>query len=143
MSEQIFQVGIKGIIKNDQGEILMVHIPKWSGNNAHWDLPGGRMDSGENFLDTLRRELIEEIGVPFIGQPKQLMAFLTNITIPIDNIRMPLIYVVYEVSLKDNLAIKLDPNSAEDKYGWFNPVQAAKEMKYKFSEEFCNLISKM
>jgi 8-oxo-dGTP pyrophosphatase MutT (NUDIX family) len=143
MSEQIFQIGIKGLIRNSDGHILMVHIPKWSGNEAHWDLPGGRMDSGENLLDTLRRELIEEIGTPFVGTPKQLMAFVTNITIPVGNERLPLIFIVYEAHIAKDSIIKLDPTSAEDDYKWFSPEQAAKNMEYKFSEEFCQLVARL
>jgi len=121
----------------------MVHIPEWSGNKAHWDLPGGRMDKDENLLDTLKRELIEEIGQPYIDSPSQLMAFLTNITISVGSERVPLFFVVYKVKIADTNDIHLDPNSAEDKFDWFEPQQAAKEMSYKFSDEFCQLVSSL
>lgn len=143
MAEQIFQVGIKGLIRNEKGQILMVHIPEWSDNAAHWDLPGGRMDEGEDFLDTLKRELMEEIGVSYIGKPKQLTAFRTNITIPVDGKRLPLLFVVYEAKLPDHAAITIDPESAEDGYQWFSPPEAAREMAYKFSGEFCDFVSKL
>lgn len=134
---QTFQVGIKALIRNNKGEILMVHIPEWSGNAAHWDLPGGRIDTGESFIDTLKRELKEEISVDYSGNPTQLMAFQTNITIPAGDTRLPLIFVVYEVTLPDNTKIKLDPESAEDDYKWFEPKEASNQMKYKFSPDFC------
>jgi 8-oxo-dGTP pyrophosphatase MutT (NUDIX family) len=143
MSLQIFQVAAKALIKNTANEILMVHIPAWSGNEAHWDLPGGRMDAGENLLETLKREMLEEIDNPYIGTPTQLMTFLTNITIPIGNTRVPLIFVVYQVMIAEDAVIKLDPNSAEDSFQWFNQKDAAEEMKYKFSQEFCELVSKL
>jgi 8-oxo-dGTP pyrophosphatase MutT (NUDIX family) len=140
MPVQTFQVGIKALIRNDEGQILMVHIPEWSGNPAHWDLPGGRIDTGESFLETLKRELIEEIGVSYVGKPKQIMTFLTKITIPVGSTRMPLIFVVYEVKLPKNSVIKLDPKSAEDDFKWFFPSEAADEMVTKFSPEFCELV---
>jgi 8-oxo-dGTP pyrophosphatase MutT (NUDIX family) len=143
MSEQIFQVGVKALIQNSDGKILMVHIPAWSGNEAHWDLPGGRIDNGETLLDTLKREMLEEIGTSYADDPKQLMTFLTNITIPVSGVRLPLIFVVYRVSIAADAVIKLDPNSAEDDYKWFPPKAAAKEMKYKFSEDFCQLVLQM
>lgn len=142
MSEQIFQIAAKALIKNKANEILMVHIPAWSGNQAHWDLPGGRMDPGEDLLTTLHRELIEEIGTGYAGLPKQLITFLTNITIPVGDIKVPLLFVVYEVAKADDHAIKLDPNSAEDAYKWFSPEAAAEEMAFKFPKEFCDLVSK-
>ncbi len=141
MPEQIFQVATKALIRNGSGQILMIHIPEWSGNAAHWDLPGGRMDQGESPLDTLKRELEEEIGCSFTGQPKQLMTFLTNITIPVGKDRVPLLFIVYEASLAQDTAIQLDPDSAEDGYKWFSPAEAAKEMEYKFPKEFCDLVS--
>jgi len=139
---QLFQVGIKALIRNKKSEILMVKIPAKSGNKAHWDLPGGRMDPGENFQDTLKRELLEELSCSYEGTPKHLMSFLTNITIPLDGIRIPLIFVVFEAKLPNNAKIKLDPESMEEEYTWFSKDQAANEMKYKFSKDFCELVSK-
>lgn len=143
MAVQTFQVGIKALIRNDKGQILMVHIPEWSGNAEHWDLPGGRIDEGEKFLDTLKRELLEEIGVAYEGTPKQLTTLLTNITIPVGDIRLPLIFVIYEVKLPAGSVIKLDPESAEDEYKWFNPSEAADKMGFKFTPEFCELVRKL
>lgn len=137
---QTFQVGIKALITNDQGQILMVHIPEWSGNAAHWDMPGGRIDEGETFLQTLRRELQEEIGVDYTGDPKQLGAYLTNITIPVGDTRLPLIFVVYEVKLPEDTAITLDPESAEDDYRWFSPAEAAEAFAFKLPADFCDLV---
>jgi 8-oxo-dGTP diphosphatase len=143
MPEQIFQIAAKALIKNDSEQILMVHIPEWSGNAAHWDLPGGRMDQGEDLLDTLRRELQEEIGCSFVGIPKQLMTFVANITIPVGKERVSLVFVVYQAKIASDSNIKLDPNSAEDAYQWFNLAEAAEVMKYKFPKEFCELVSKL
>lgn len=140
---QTFQVAIKALIHNDKGQILMVHIPEWSGNASHWDLPGGRIDTNESFKDTLVRELKEELAIDYRGSPNQLMAFKTNITIPVGSTRLPLIYVVYEVVIPLNAIIKLDPKSAEDDFGWFAHSVAAKKMVYKFSTEFCNLVKEM
>ena len=65
MTEQLFQIGIKAIIRNDENQILLLK------NKDYWDIPGGRIDQGEDIETTLLRELNEEIGVNHIAQ-KQL-----------------------------------------------------------------------
>jgi len=51
-----FYVGIKAIVHDkDRGYLLLKH------NKGHWDIPGGRMDDGEEFKDTIEREFSEEI----------------------------------------------------------------------------------
>ncbi len=121
----------------------MVHIPEFSGNAAHWDLPGGRVDRGEVFSETLQRELNEELGVTYEGTPKQLVTLLTKITISVGGTRVPLIFVIYEVDLPETTKITLDPESNEDAYTWFTPREAAKEMEFKFTTEFCELIRRL
>jgi 8-oxo-dGTP pyrophosphatase MutT (NUDIX family) len=101
------------------------------------------MDPGETMVATLRRELKEELGVTYTANPKQLTAFLTSITIPAGDIRYPLVFVIYEVSLPADVKITLDPSGPEDEYHWFAPALAAKEMAFKFPADFCELVSKL
>jgi len=141
MAEQHFQIGVKGIIRDARGRILMVHIPVWGGNPAYWDFPGGRMNPGEDFLDTLARELQEEIGTSFVGTPKQFGAMLTKITIPVDDKRLPLVFVMYEAEIAPDATITLDPSSPEEAFEWFTSAEAAKHMSVKFTQEFCDRIA--
>ncbi len=56
-------VGIKGIVCiNNQCLVLQ----KGVGDTAYWDVPGGRIDDSEKILETLDRELHEEL--PTIGR---------------------------------------------------------------------------
>jgi 8-oxo-dGTP pyrophosphatase MutT (NUDIX family) len=142
-AEQLFQIGIKGLIRNKAGKILMVHVPSWGDNPAYWDLPGGRMDPGETFLETLKRELQEEIGVTYIGTPQQLISVLTSITIPVGDARFPLVLTVYEVELPDGASITLDPDSPEEEFGWFAPTETANKLGVKFPSDFCELVAKL
>lgn len=51
-------VAVDGIIENDSGEILLV-------KNRHrqiYTVPGGQVEIGENLIDALKREVMEETG---------------------------------------------------------------------------------
>lgn len=56
-----FTVTAGGIIFNDAGEVLLLKHRFRAGSG--WGLPGGFLNSGEQPLDALRRELQEEIGI--------------------------------------------------------------------------------
>lgn len=52
---------VRGIIKNDNGEILIVkRHPKSKTDPEMWELPGGKVENGEFFADALIREIKEE-----------------------------------------------------------------------------------
>lgn len=138
MAEQLFQIGIKGITRNDKNEILLVSTPEWGGNLAYWDLPGGRMDAGETFEQTLARELMEEIGVTYIGKPKFVTTILSNITIPVGEMRVPLVLMAYEVLLPADAEIT--PGEDNPTFEWVSASVAAKRLQNKYPVEFCERI---
>jgi len=143
MAEEIFQIGIKALIRDEQGQILLLRCPAWADNPAYWDMPGGRVEPGESFLQTLQRELHEEIGVNYQDQAKQLMAFITNAVIPVGSKKVPLAFVVYEVALPSGARITLDPNSREEAFEWFAPGEAAEKLSAKCPPEFCELVARL
>jgi 8-oxo-dGTP diphosphatase len=52
---------VRGIIRNDSGEILIVkRHPKSKTDPEMWELPGGKVEKGEHFADALVREIKEE-----------------------------------------------------------------------------------
>ena len=52
---------VRGVIKNNSGEILIVkRHPKSKTDPKMWELPGGKVEKGEHFADALIREIKEE-----------------------------------------------------------------------------------
>lgn len=85
---------VRGIIKNDADEILIVkRHPKSRTDPKMWELPGGKVEKGEFFADALVREIKEETNLDVnIGdfaeaiqndymhkRTVQLMMYLTDI----------------------------------------------------------------
>jgi mutator protein MutT len=140
MAEQLFQIGIKALIRNERGDILLLKVPAWRHNPEHWDMPGGRMEPGESFLQTLRRELQEEIGVDYRGEAKQLATVLSTVTIPVGEARVPLVIVAYEAELPSDVRIVLDENGPEQEYEWVSLHVAAQRLQSKYPDDFCQII---
>lgn len=57
MAKKTYRVSIKGVVPS-RGRILLMHKP-----NRTWDLPGGRLETGERMEDCLVREIFEETGL--------------------------------------------------------------------------------
>lgn len=56
--DSLYRVSLKALIRNANGEVLIVHEKGQSG----WSLPGGGMDHGETLTEAMKRELYEEVG---------------------------------------------------------------------------------
>lgn len=63
--KDLYQVSLKLFLKNKKGDILCLKGAEWGSFAGYYDMPGGRIDSDEfekDFLEILKREVIEEIG---------------------------------------------------------------------------------
>lgn len=140
MAERLFQVGIKGLITNNSGQILLLQSVSRDGEER-WDLPGGRMDENETFEQTLERELIEEIGTSYTTEPVFVKSVLSKSTIQVGDNRVGLILNVYRVSIPKDIEIQL--NDYETAYEWVEPIEASHRLTNKYPPEFNEVLTQL
>ena len=135
MTEQLFQIGIKSLIQNDEHQILLLK------NKDYWDIPGGRIDQGEDIETTLLRELNEEIGVNHIAQ-KQLWDVVKSVKqLPYGNMMTSLMLIIYRVQLPaDQIPHSCEPGTT---LHWVSPEEAADRLKNKYPGSFCQAIAQL
>ena len=64
MMEKPYGLTMRGIVKNDDGKILVLRRHPKSKTNPHkWELPGGKIEKCEFFDEALIREIREETGL--------------------------------------------------------------------------------
>lgn len=107
--EQLFHVGVKALVHDGHGKLLLLHITRSSGE-MYWDLPGGRIDNGESGEAALKRELIEETGLAGLTTLKHLGIFMTDITIPLALREANLLFSVYLYPPPSSMVIKTEDN---------------------------------
>lgn len=54
---QSYYIGIKGLIKNSEGKILILK----DNSTSKWEVPGGRIDQDQAIEEAFRREMSEEL----------------------------------------------------------------------------------
>jgi 8-oxo-dGTP diphosphatase len=74
----VHTVGVCGVVTNANGDVLLIRTAK-----AGWELPGGRVESGEDLHAALRREVHEETGYSLeaIGRITGIYAHTTSDTL--------------------------------------------------------------
>ncbi len=105
-------ITVRAIIKQDQ-KILFLRRSK--GNPAYiglYELPGGKVDEGEDPQDTLRREVVEETG----RQVETLQLFDVRSEVETSDSKNQYIILIFLVTLTPPTAITL--SDEHDKYAW-------------------------
>lgn len=138
-------MGIKALIKNSAGNILLlkVNLEKLSNKNlgAYWDIPGGRIHRGSTIEDTLKREIEEETGITAIKSFSKLDMVLSNIRIPNGDTSFGLILGIYICEVDNIKEIIISDEHVE--FGWFKPKETAKLLSIKYPTEFCDKIKNL
>lgn len=113
------QVGVVGIIIDEDGKILLVKR-RGKSHEGMWGLPAGTMQPGETVKEALEREMREELGIEII-----IKRFIGH---------------YYDAHLRDaRYATAVDlPHICFIKKGVPQPLQEGSEVRWFKSEEFDN-----
>jgi 8-oxo-dGTP diphosphatase len=139
MEEALFEIGIKALVVNSEGKILLLKAgeeEKKYENIDFWDLPGGRIQGTETIEQTLRREVEEELG---IDGKRLFIKELFDSTISTFKIRKEgkefgLMLIVYRCELPPNP--KFDLSKEHFSYEWVAPEEAGRLLSTKFDKNF-------
>ncbi len=80
-------LGVRAVVLDTENRVFLVKHSYVSG----WHLPGGGVETGESFMDSLRRELIEEGRIEITGEPQLHGLFFNRKISPRDHVA---VYVV-------------------------------------------------
>lgn len=56
-----------GILVAPNGDILLGQRPEGKPYAGYWEFPGGKVEAGEEILDALKREFMEELGMRIVS----------------------------------------------------------------------------
>ncbi|PIN78605.1 hypothetical protein COV16_05765 [Candidatus Woesearchaeota archaeon CG10_big_fil_rev_8_21_14_0_10_34_8] len=93
------QIGVKAIIQQDNKILLMKRSSKYEHLEDAWDVPGGRINFGEEPLEGLKREIQEETGLEL----NQVNKILDTSTVFKDNTKH-IVRITYFCSVKQGTA---------------------------------------
>ena len=119
----ILEVGVKALIKNTAGKyLLLLRAAPYPGDDkCRWDVPGGRINPGEELVIALKREIEEETGLIMVDSPQIIYA--QDILRVIGKHTVRLTYIA-----KVKGKVRLDPVEHQD-YVWFS-IGEIKKMNY-------------
>lgn len=131
--------GVKAVIRRSDGRILFLKQKTRKWPDGFLDLPGGRLRTGEDPYDALKREVREETGLVIsIGKPLGMYYFVNYDS-------QQLTMTVFECSCKDLTALSLqNPDSKENlsEPRWLTPFEALKG-GIELHESFARLLQSL
>jgi 8-oxo-dGTP diphosphatase len=139
MKEKIYHLGVKALIRNQSGEVLLLKVNQKKFKNpkpgSYWDIPGGRVLNGHTIEETLRREVEEETGLTTLESFEPIDTVVSNIEIPLEGEKKAgLVLSIYTCFPRGEINVRLSEEHTE--YCWFSTQEAANLLSYKYPVSF-------
>jgi 8-oxo-dGTP diphosphatase len=146
MKEKIYHLGIKVLIQDPSGKILLLKVNQAKFKNPsvedYWDIPGGRVLDGHTIEETLLREVEEETGLTNLESFSHFETIISNIEIPLkEGGKVGLILSIYNCLVPHSPSIKLSEENTE--YAWVFPEEASRFLSYKYPLDFIEKIKEV
>ncbi len=108
-------VGDGVLILNKKGQgLLMKRSGKVRNESGWWSKPGGGIDFGENAIDAMKREMLEEVGVEV-----EIIGYLPHTDHIIDKENQHWVAINYIAKIKSGEPKMMEPHKCEE-LGWFD-----------------------
>lgn len=116
---QIIKASVAIILNQDKSKVYISLRQKHQTYSNYWEFPGGKLEIGETFEESLKRELYEEVGI----EKCILKPYISKKHINKDNIQVNLEFFIVEdyngnPYSKENQKLELVDISDLDKYNF-------------------------
>ena len=119
VKEPLHTLVVGCLVRNANDEILLIRHQK-----RGWEIPQGRVEEGENLIDALHREVLEEAGIEIEKGP--LAAVWSKVTVP------PAVIFTF---LGRYLSGELAPTGDSAEARWIAPEKALEEVSNKVMKD--------
>lgn len=131
-------IGVGGgvLIFNEKKEVLLKKRSKNSKNEiGRWEKPGGAIDYGENSMDAMKREVMEEVNIKI-----NIWGLLPHTDHILKEEEQHWMALNYLASYKSGKLKNMEPHKADD-LGWFSLKKLPKNIAMPTKESLKNYLA--
>jgi len=139
--EETFHLGVKALIFDESGKILLLKRYSEKKERQTWDLPGGRVQKGESPEVAFKREVFEETGLQHLHSVDFVAMELTGFRISIPPEEMGLIFSIYQCRLIESQPIILSKEHCE--FQWVSLTSAVSMLKANYPKRLIDVFLEM
>ena len=131
--ENYQKVAAHGLVRDGDRYLVLHRSPENDFMPDYWDTPGGSVEHGENTIEALEREFLEETGLKIkVGKPLYVYSYLSN---P----QRHQFQIIFECELLEG-EVKLNPTE-HDKFLWVTLDEMGSLKKIAFLDSYYKSIT--